>query len=287
MIVWQPYENIRDTLITAVTKIKIKDIEMEAVKELNKTPAKLKSNEPFEAMKLKVGIPGGSFYSMNKKILELKEECMKPRHWKSLLNKLNINVPQSEVTFGKLWKADLNRNETVFRDIMAVAIGEQVLENMLAKVKEVWLPREFELVRYQGKCNLIKGWDEMFEQLDEDLNNLSSMKLSQYYRTFEEEIAQWDDKLQKVRLTLDTWIDVQRKWVYLESIFLGSSDIKEMLFNEYTRFKGIDAEFTSLMKKVSLKPNIIETMNIQGLQKTLTRIIDMLSNIQKALSDYL
>ncbi len=90
-----------------------------------------------------------------------------------------------------------------------------------------------------------------------------------------------------MKLTLDTWIDVQRKWVYLESIFLGSSDIKEMLFNEYTRFKGIDAEFTSLMKKISLKPNIIETMNIQGLQKTLTRIIDMLSNIQKALSDYL
>jgi dynein heavy chain 1 len=41
-------------------------------------------------------------------------------------------------------------------------------------------------VRYQGKCNLIKGWDEMFEQLDEDLNNLVSMKLSQFYRTFEE-----------------------------------------------------------------------------------------------------
>lgn len=114
---------------------------------------------------------------------------------------------------------------------MTVAIGEMVLENMLAKVKEVWLPKEFELVRYQGKCNLIKGWDEMFEQLDEDLNNLSSMKLSQFYRAFEEEIVQWDDKLQKVRITLDIWIDVQRKWVYLESIFLGSSDIKEMLFN--------------------------------------------------------
>lgn len=113
------------------------------------------------------------------------------------------------------------------------------------------------------------------------------MKLSQFYKTFEEQIAQWDDKLQKVRITLDVWIDVQRKWVYLESIFLGSSDIKEMLFNQFTRFKGIDAEFTSLMKKISSKPNIIETMNIQGLQKTLTRIIDMLSNIQKALSDYL
>ena len=60
---------------------------------------------------------------------------MKPRHWKSLLAKLNITVPQSEVTFGRLWKADLNRNESVFKDIMAIAIGEMVLENMLAKVK--------------------------------------------------------------------------------------------------------------------------------------------------------
>lgn len=41
------------------------------------------------------------------------------------------------------------------------------------------------------------------------------------------------------------------------------------------------------MKKVSAKPNILETMNIQGLQKTLSRLIDLLANIQKALSDYL
>jgi dynein heavy chain 1 len=41
------------------------------------------------------------------------------------------------------------------------------------------------------------------------------------------------------------------------------------------------------MKKVSAKPNIIETMSIQGLQKTLERLSDMLANIQKALGDYL
>lgn len=52
------------------------------------------------------------------------------------------------------------------------------------------------------------------------------MKMSQYYKTFEEEIAQWDSKLQKVKITLEVWIDVQKKWVYLEGIFMGSSDIK-------------------------------------------------------------
>ncbi len=140
-----------------------------------------------------------------------------------LLSKLRIQATQNEITFGMLWKADLNRNETTFRDIMSIATGEGVLERMLQVIKDRWIPKDFELVRYQGKCNLIKGWDELFEELDEDLNNLSSMKLSQYYKTFEEEIAQWDDKLQKLRIILDVWIEVQRKWVYLESIFLGSS----------------------------------------------------------------
>ncbi len=46
-------------------------------------------------MKQKVNIPGGSYYLMNKKIMELKEEHMKPRHWKMLINKLRIDVPQS------------------------------------------------------------------------------------------------------------------------------------------------------------------------------------------------
>ena len=53
----------------------------------------------------------------------------------------------------------MNRNEPIFKEVMAIATGEMVLERMLSLVKERWLPRELELVRYQGKCNLIKGWD--------------------------------------------------------------------------------------------------------------------------------
>jgi hypothetical protein len=35
---------------------------------------------------------------------------MKPRHWKMLLGKLRIQATQNDITFGTLWKADLNRN---------------------------------------------------------------------------------------------------------------------------------------------------------------------------------
>lgn len=67
---------------------------------------------------------------------------MKPRHWKMLISKLRIDVPQSDITFGKLWHADLNRNEPIFREVMSIATGEMVLERMLQNVKERWLPRE-------------------------------------------------------------------------------------------------------------------------------------------------
>lgn len=93
--VWAPYETIRDINITAISKNKIKEISTEVINLLNKTPTKLKSNEPFEAMKQKVNLPNGSYYLMNKKIIDLKEEHMKPRHWKKLITQLRIDVPQS------------------------------------------------------------------------------------------------------------------------------------------------------------------------------------------------
>jgi hypothetical protein len=68
---------------------------------------------------------------------------MKSRHWKILLTKLNINIAQNEVTFGTLWKADLNRNEPIFNEIMSIAMGENILEIMIAKVKEAWISRDF------------------------------------------------------------------------------------------------------------------------------------------------
>lgn len=48
----------------------------------------------------------------------------------------------------------------------------------------------------------------MFALLDEDLGNLHSMKMSPYYKSFEEEVKPWDEKLQKIRIVMDIWMDV-------------------------------------------------------------------------------
>ena len=47
-----------------------------------------------------------------------------------------------------------------------------------------------------------------------------------FLRVFEEEALTWEDRLNRISALFDVWIDVQRRWVYLEGIFTESADIK-------------------------------------------------------------
>jgi dynein heavy chain 1, cytosolic len=85
----------------------------------------------------------------------------------------------------------------------------------------------------------------------------------------------------------DVWIDVQRQWVYLEGIFSGSADIKHLLPSESQRFQNINNEFLAVMKKVYKSPFVVDVIGIQGIQKSLERLAEMLNKIQKALGEYL
>ena len=107
----------------------------------------------------------------------------------------------------------------------------------MKQIKEEWTSFELELVSYQTKTRLIKGWDNLFSKVKEHINSLTAMKMSPYYKVFEEEAGAWDDKLNRVHALFDVWIDVQRKWVYLEGIFTGSADIKHLLPTETSRFE--------------------------------------------------
>ena len=158
---------------------------------------------------------------------------------------------------------------------------------LFPQVRETWQTYELELVPYQNKCRLIRGWDELFGKCAEHVASLSAMKLSPYYKVFEDEAAAWEEKLNRVSLLFDVWIDVQRQWVYLEGIFSGSADIKNLLPTETSRFQSINAEFLAVMKKVAKAPAVMEVVAIAGVQRSLERLADLLSKIQKALGEYL
>lgn len=66
------------------------------------------------------------------------------------------------MTLLNLWDVDLIKNNKVIEDVLTVARGEMVLENMLRIIREYWNTFEMDLVRYQSKCKLIRGFDDLF-----------------------------------------------------------------------------------------------------------------------------
>jgi dynein heavy chain 1 len=113
------------------------------------------------------------------------------------------------------------------------------------------------------------------------------MKLSPYYKTFEEDATIWTDRLNRMSEIFDKWIDVQRQWVYLEGIFSGNADIKHLLPNESNRFNNINAEYLGLMKRVFKSPYVLDVIQIPEVLKTLDKLVESLGKLQKALGEYL
>jgi len=59
--------------------------------------------------------------------------------------------------------------------------------------------------------------------------NLQSMMASRFVRPFAEEVRKWEQRLSLVSECIEIWMLVQRKWMYLESIFMDSDDIRHQL----------------------------------------------------------
>jgi dynein heavy chain 1, cytosolic len=151
-------------------------------------------------------------------ISDLKSEALRERHWRQLYKNLRISTPYipSQMTLGSVWDMDLKRNEASIKEVILQAQGELALEEYLKQVKETWTNYSLELINYQNRTRLIKGWDELFAKCSENLSSLNAMKLSPYYKVFEEDAKSWEEKLTKVHVLFDVWYDVQRQWVYLE-----------------------------------------------------------------------
>lgn len=65
--------------------------------------------------------------------------------------------------------------------------------------------------------------------LEDNTVTLSTMKASKFFVVFEQEITKWERTLALVSETIEMIQQVQRNWQYLESIFVGSEDIRKQL----------------------------------------------------------
>ncbi|KAF4126868.1 dynein heavy chain 1, cytosolic [Geosmithia morbida] len=283
--IWSSLNETRDTLWTAVQPRKIRGKIDELLAGTRDMPSRMRQYAAFEHVQ---GILR-SLLKVNSTLSDLKSDAIRERHWHKIYKQIRpqTRFSPSSMTLGDVWDLNLVATEAVVRDIIAQAQGEMALEEFLKQVRETWQSYALEMVGYQNKLKLIRGWDDLFAKCSENLNSLQAMKHSPYYKEFEEEAVSWEDKLNRVHVLFDVWIDVQRQWVYLEGVFTGNADIKHLLPIESGRFANINSEFTAVMKKAAKSPYVLDVLNIANVQKSLERLAEMLNKIQKALGEYL
>lgn len=284
-IVWDQLNDLRDQPWNSIQPRKLRQSLDNLIKTTKEMPSRMRQYAAFEHVQTVLR----QLLKVNPLLTEMRSDAVRERHWVKIFKALQPTKRYSAISMslGDVWDLQLGPSESVIRDVITQAQGEMALEEFIKSVREHWQNYTLDLVNYQNKCRLIRGWDDLFAKCSDHLNSLQAMRHSPYYKEFEEDASAWEDRLNRIHVLFDIWIDVQRQWVYLEGVFTGNADIKHLLPVESSRFANINSEFMAVLKKVYRSPQVLEALSIPDVQRSLERLADLLNKIQKALGEYL
>ena len=212
-------------------------------------------------------------------------------HWKTLFNllKMDNKVTKETLTFGNFIEktSRLISKQGEIKDLYQRAQGEILIRNAMSELASWFETAEFQFTENinavtNRKTPLIKEWKELMNDISEKQALLLSVKTSEYFSRFADQIENYETKF----ANLDIWLAdlnlIQRKWVYLEPIFSRGA-----LPNEQSRFKKIDDEFRNILLTLNTNLKVSTIFSIIGIKNTLDMLIDQLEKCQKALNDFL
>ncbi|XP_078257485.1 dynein axonemal heavy chain 17-like [Rhinoraja longicauda] len=223
-----------------------------------------------------------------KAVSELQNPAIRDRHWQQLMQATKVNfVMSDETTLADLLSLQLHNFEDEVRNIVDKSVKESGMEKVLIQLDNIWSVLEFEHdLHPRTGIMLLKGSDELVETLEDNQVQLQNLISSKYIAYFLKQVSSWQHKLSTADSVISIWFEVQRTWVHLESIFIGSEDIRIQLPEDSKRFENIDIDF-KVMADAIKTPNVVEATNKPGLCDKLEEIQGRLTLCEKALAEYL
>lgn len=217
----------------------------------------------------------------------IQNPAIKERHIDELRGVVGYYFEINEnTTFNDLVKVKLYLYEEAVRDLVDKAIKELAIEKNLMEIIKTWKDISFEYETIDNK-KLLKVSDDITEQLENDLTQLQTMMDSKFVGFFSDNVREYLKKVFAVQQVVELWMEAQRKWLYLEMIFVGSEDIQEQLPEQTKMFAQIDQSFRREIEDLSTKKTAIEACTKPGLIDYLKRLEPELANCERALNAYL
>ncbi|KAI9009714.1 dynein heavy chain and region D6 of dynein motor-domain-containing protein [Gaertneriomyces semiglobifer] len=256
---------------------------------LRRLPAELKQLPPYNVVAEKIV----TFKDSIPLFSDLKNEALRERHWKNLMEITHKTFDMNPDTFTlqNLFAMNLHEYSEAIGGIVGGAMKELNIENGIKEVETTWKSLRFTVVKYMKGTDdrgfILGAIDEILLSLDDNAMALQSMSASRFVTAFLPMVQQWEKVLSHIGEVLDVWMAVQRRWMYLESIFIGSGDIRLQLPEEAARFDRIDKSFKKLMNDTAKHNFVLEACNSEGRLQLLQNLSNDLEACQKSLSDYL
>ena len=166
---------------------------------------------------------------------------------------------------------------------------EEKMEQALKKIGSTWVNLEFQFAQHKDTdIYMIKLSEEDFETLEDHQLQVQNMMGSRYLSTFETEVTGWQKNLSNVADVVALMSEIQRTWAYLETLFIGSEEVKKELPVDAERFVGIDVDVKQVLKDISGIKNAVKACSTDPeLIKKLESTQSKLEMCEKSLANYL
>jgi dynein heavy chain len=221
---------------------------------------------------------------------ELHSHAMRDRHWKALMTITGIVFEKGPgFCLDNLISLNLHQHVESVSDMVEVANKELKIENRLNMIEETWARLSLKFDRHRDtEVFVISPPDEILETLEEHHLHLQSMAgMGKFVDFFRDQVVKWQATLGEVETNLKLLVTVQRQWGSLESIFLGSADIRAQLPDDSKRFEGVDTEFKEQMREIQTRSTVVMCCAAEGRETTLRNMFRELEKCEKALNEYL
>ncbi|KPA83847.1 putative dynein heavy chain [Leptomonas pyrrhocoris] len=220
---------------------------------------------------------------------DLRTPAIRPRHWEQLKVQLDTEFDlddEKSFCLQRLMDAHVE-SQAEFISNMAVAAREELkIETDLEKISLFWEEAVLIIEPYLG-YHKIAAVEDINTALAEHLMMLSSMKMSRFVDNFRPRVVQWEQLLSQVADTIEGLLGVQTKWMYLESIFVGSEDIKRKLVAESKKFDSIHGQWLAIIARLITDPNVVRSTRRDSLLEQLNSMNGDLELIQRSLEGFL
>ncbi|XP_059138610.1 dynein axonemal heavy chain 10-like [Physella acuta] len=257
------------------------------IKQLRKLPKNVRSLQPAVVLDQQMK----QFKDSLPLIVDLKSEALRERHWKELMSKTGQEFDMNPKTFtlAGIFNMKLYRFSALINEIVVAASKEMSIEKGINDVEELWKKAKFIILPYvkgNRRAHILGPVDEILQNLDDTSVNLQNMSASRFIGPFLPLVQSWEKSLSRISEVLDVWLQVQRKWIYLEGIF-GGGDISKQLPEQAKFFDKIDKQFKKIMESTNDSPNIKQATHVDGRYDEMVSLSLGLERCQKSLNDYL